>query len=488
MIYTVPCPSCGAPVGFRSAASVMAVCGYCRASLVREADAVRDIGKMAEAMEDYSPIQIGTSGVWNQRPFGVVGRLQLRYDNGGWNEWYLVFEDGGTGWLGDASGQYTLSLDQGTLPAPAFGNLRPGQAFNHAGATFIASDMRTARCTGGAGELPFVVGAGWEAKVVDLRAGNRFLTLDYSDADPPRAYLGQAVTLEQLKGQLLRSDEAILKGAGRLRGAISNLACPGCGASLTFPAGAAAQLVCPSCGSRSDATGDQAVLIEKSHEQERVSSTLALGDRGKIDGIDYTLIGRLRCQELGEPATWTEYLLYNAREGFLWLVESEEGWDKVRMLDTWPETSGDSVVLDGTRYEKLYDYGSEVIHAAGAFNWRAKVGDRTDITDWQAGDRKLSRETTDAEVAWSLAERVSPEAVHKWFAKAASAGNPSAAFASATGDKGTGLGGQAITYTLILLFFNAPIALAGGIENWIVVILAIVLLWWPTFSKKETGE
>ncbi len=129
----------------------MAVCGYCRASLVREADAVRDIGKMAEAMEDYSPIQITTIGVWNNRPFGVVGRLQLRYDDGGWNEWYLIFEDGGTGWLGDASGQYTISLDQGTLPAPAFGDLRPGQAFGHAGASFIVADLRTARCSGGAG-------------------------------------------------------------------------------------------------------------------------------------------------------------------------------------------------------------------------------------------------------------------------------------------------------------------------------------------------
>lgn len=487
MIYTVPCPSCGAPVAFKSAASVMAVCGYCRASLVREAEAVRDIGKMAEAMEDYSPIQITTSGVWKNRPFGVVGRLQLRYDDGGWNEWYLIFEDGGSGWLGDASGQYTIMLDLGTLPAPAFGNLRPGQVFSHGGDAFIASDVRTARCTGGAGELPFAVGAGWEARVVDLRAGDRFLTLDYSDADPPRAYLGEAVTLDELKCQLLRSDEAITQSAGRLRGAIANLACPGCGTPLTFPAGAATQLVCPACGSRSEASGDQAALIEKHTELEHLSTTLDLGDQGKIDGVDYLLIGRLRCKEVGDEVSyWTEYLLYNARKGFLWLVESDEGWDKVRVLDTWPETSGDSVVLDGTRYKKLYDYGSEVIHAAGAFNWRAKVGDHTDLTDFEAGERTLSRETTLDEQTWSLAEKVEPADIARWFKKE-SVGGPSPAFAAATADQGKGLGGQALIYTLILLFLNVPIALAGGLQNWIVVLLALGLLWWPVISTKESA-
>jgi hypothetical protein len=37
-----------------------------------------------------------------------------------------------------------------------------------------------------------------------------------------------------------------------------------------------------------------------------------------------------------------------------------------------------------------------------------------------------------------------------------------------------------------MLFFNAPIALAGGIENWIVVLLALGLLWWPVISSKES--
>jgi hypothetical protein len=42
----------------------------------------------------------------------VVGRIQLRYSAGIWNEWYLLFDDGATGWLGDSSGMYTITAER----------------------------------------------------------------------------------------------------------------------------------------------------------------------------------------------------------------------------------------------------------------------------------------------------------------------------------------------------------------------------------------
>jgi hypothetical protein len=109
----------------------------------------------------------------------------------------------------------------------------------------------------------------------------------------------------------------------------------------------------------------------------------------------------------------------------------------------------------------------------------------TDLTDYEADGRTLSRETTQSEQTWSLAEKIDTATVGAWFKKP-DLGGPSAAFAAATADKGKGLGGQALVFTLLMLFFNAPIALAGGIENWIVVLLALGLLWWPVISSKES--
>ena len=76
----------------------------------------------------------------------MVGRIQLRYDDGFWNEWYVLFDEGSGGWLSDASGQYVFTLAQGAPSSvPQFEQLKPGgiaQAFGMArermdGASFV---------------------------------------------------------------------------------------------------------------------------------------------------------------------------------------------------------------------------------------------------------------------------------------------------------------------------------------------------------------
>ncbi|MGL1400171.1 DUF4178 domain-containing protein, partial [Vibrio parahaemolyticus] len=48
-------------------------------------------------------MQIGTSGFIEGQAFTVVGRIQLQYDGGLWNEWALQVGDGQQEWwLSDA--------------------------------------------------------------------------------------------------------------------------------------------------------------------------------------------------------------------------------------------------------------------------------------------------------------------------------------------------------------------------------------------------
>src|SRR5277367_81410 len=124
----VACPGCGAPVEFKSAASVMAVCEFCKTTLLKDADSVRNLGKMSEILEDYSPLQIGSVGQSGGRSFSLIGRIQLRYTDGFWNEWYALFDDGSNGWLSDASGQYTMTFAKPTkAESPLFEKLMPGR-------------------------------------------------------------------------------------------------------------------------------------------------------------------------------------------------------------------------------------------------------------------------------------------------------------------------------------------------------------------------
>ena len=62
------CPSCAAPVGFASAQSLLAVCGYCRATLIRRDLDVEQVGTMAALLEDATPLQLAAEGAWRATP------------------------------------------------------------------------------------------------------------------------------------------------------------------------------------------------------------------------------------------------------------------------------------------------------------------------------------------------------------------------------------------------------------------------------------
>ncbi|WP_293937320.1 DUF4178 domain-containing protein [Iodobacter sp.] len=473
-MYTAACPSCGAPVSFRSAASVMAVCEYCQSTLLRNADEIKDIGKMSSALEDYSRIQIGTSGQYQGQGFNVVGRIQLRYDAGFWNEWYLFFDDGSAAWLADASGQYMLTKSLGAaVDAPAFADIQPEMAYLYEQRSYVFSDIRTAQCVSGAGELPFTVGKGYVAKVVDARHAARFITLDYSQG-APELFVGEAVNLADLKCQLLRSDDQITESAGRLAGKNNVLDCPSCASPLKYIAGMAMQLVCPACHTEVDCAGDKAIAIGKARQLEAFHSTLQLGDTATIENKKWLLIGLMRCSEEGEvDGDWTEYLLYHASLGFMWLVESQQGWDQIEVLNQWPEMyNAAQAMLNGKKYRKLFDYNAHVTYAAGAFNWRVHVGDKTTLTDYDLNGVRLSKERSPSEVTWSKAKRISSELVGQWFAK------PIAALAGGDASPSS-MKSLAIMFTALLTVINLPLLIFNGFGGLWLLILALVLVWLP---------
>ena len=411
----VACPGCGAPVGFKSAASVMAVCEYCKTTLLKDADSVRDLGKMSDVLEDYSPLQIGTSGVAPAGAFSLVGRIQYQYSDGYWNEWYVLFDDGRPGWLSDASGQYALTFAV-ALPdsVPPFERLAPGRQWAYSGVTYTASDVRGARCTAGQGELPFKVGTGYETRVADFRSGDRFLSLDYSDT-PTRLYAGNAVALADLKPQLLRDPLEISDSAGRFHGKVAALSCPACGAPVSCATGVTVHIVCPSCHAEVDTSGATATVLAAGAAVEAVPFTLELGAEASIDGARYQVLGRMRRAE-DDGSAWSEYLLYAAGRPFIWLVETDEEWRRADVLNRWPRwDGGGSVQLDDRTFNHSSDYRARVTFAAGSFNWRVRVGDAVRVSEFAAGSAGLAAEISAEELTWSLSTRVSLDQVRAWF-------------------------------------------------------------------------
>lgn len=424
-MQNVSCPSCGAPVVFKSHASVMAVCEYCKTTVLKDADAVRDMGRMSDVLEDYSPLQVGTSGIYSGTGFTLIGRIQLRYEGGLWNEWHALFDDGRTAWLSEASGQYTFTVEKDSGEAlPAFDELRPAQPRLLLGQSWFISDIRVADCIGGQGELPFQAGRGWQARVADLRGGKHFLTLDYSESERPKIYAGEAVELDQLKCQLLRDDDTVRDSAGKIRTPVQPLACPSCGSSVRFVPGATREIICPSCRAQVDTSARIAVVLDAGHRMAEASTTLELGAQAKIGNAAHEIIGVMKRRD-EEGALWTEYLMYHPRAGFTWLIETDEGWFRTKVLDEWPQWSGSadasSARLGAQHFSKLYDYTAEVVFAAGAFNWLVKAGDKVKVFEFKNGGNRLAAELTEHELTWSLSAPLPPDQIRAWFGKAVQA-------------------------------------------------------------------
>src|SRR5579883_2657398 len=146
-MFTLNCPACGAAVGFRLKSSIFAVCSYCKSSLVRHDMNLESIGKMGDLQDDVSPLQLGCSGTFNGKKFEIIGRLQVSYSEGVWNEWHLLFGTEQPGWLAEAQGFYAVCFPVTSVSAPARENLRPGLSLSlgNQGA-FQVEDIHKVQC------------------------------------------------------------------------------------------------------------------------------------------------------------------------------------------------------------------------------------------------------------------------------------------------------------------------------------------------------
>jgi len=200
------CPNCGAPVKFLWSSAVQTTCEFCHSILVRTDVDLKKVGEVADLPPDASPIQIGTEGILEKKSFVVVGRIIYEWEQGGWNEWHLVFNDGTSGWLSDAQLEYDVSwLAKPPQPLPA--STRKGQAFEWQGKSYSVTSVTKAHYKGVQGELPFEYWDKSDLLFADLRTTTGdFGTIDYSE-HPPLLFLGRAVEFGDLHLKNLREFE-----------------------------------------------------------------------------------------------------------------------------------------------------------------------------------------------------------------------------------------------------------------------------------------
>ncbi|MFT3778640.1 MAG: DUF4178 domain-containing protein [Ottowia sp.] len=413
--YRAPCPSCGAPVEFRSAQSTHAVCAYCRSAVVREGDALKRIGRMAELFDDFSPLQLMAAGRWQGRAFTLVGRLQYQYAEGRWTEWCAQFDDGSAGWLAEDNGAYVFALPQpaeGELPRPK--SFKPGAAATLLGERWSVASYQSVRLVSAQGELAHLPAPGASFPIVELRNGaGEVLSIDYGN-QPPTLSRGRAVLLADLALTGLR-DASAREDQGR------QFACPNCGAPVAPQLAQSKSITCPQCSALIDLSQGVGGELRAAEQAERVRPLIPLGSTGQLDGASWQVVGfqhRLgQAPDDDEHFGWQEYLLYNAQRGFCFLVDAEDGWSLVRPLSGAPEVTpgGSRASHGGVVYTRQWQYRAETSYVLGEFYWQVRRGQVTQNSDYASGDQLLSSEQGGGEIIWSAGRKIAARQVADAF-------------------------------------------------------------------------
>jgi ribosomal protein S27E len=426
--YRAPCPGCGAPVNFLSAQSTHAVCGYCQSTVVRNGDTLARIGKMAELFDDHSPLQLQTSGVWTagpvKKPFTLVGRLQYKYGEGTWTEWHAVLMDGTSAYLSEDNGAYVFSTPlEAPASHPAASAFKVGGSVAISGKPYSVASNQTVALLSAQGELPRLPQLGKPFAMVELRSQGttgvglvegEVLSIDYS-SQPPTLSVGTAVLLEDLQLTGLR-EESAKDEKGR------QFACPNCGAQVAIALASSKSITCASCSSIVDVSGGIGGELKHALQDEPVAPLIPLGTTGQLQGVQWQVVGfqhRMGTdpQDADEQFGWDEYLLYNRKRGFTFLVDATDGWSVVKPTTGAPvmAAGGTSANYLGQRYQLKEHYKAETNYVAGEFYWQVKRGQTTENRDFANGKNMLSMERSPDELTWSVGSQIDSEAVAKAF-------------------------------------------------------------------------
>ncbi|MFA5507890.1 MAG: DUF4178 domain-containing protein [Vulcanimicrobiota bacterium] len=411
------CPGCGAPITFRTERAFYSVCSSCGQMLIKREIGLELLGEVAECQPDGSLLQVGTRGQDLDRLFTVTGRTQLRYGDGFWNEWFLAYDDGSTGWLGEALGQYFISSQRtrGKVPSALSSPPSLGAVIKLDRKHYTALDRKSVTVSSYEGELPALARTDRPYLTVDLRSPEGFgLSVDYQTG-APEIFCGRWTDFSDLSFSNLKAevDPEIPVASSEVR----SVSCTGCGAPFELVTGAVSRTyVCQYCGTSMDSSHPELVQLGKAVDKAQEladSATLKLGMQVRLPEGVFRLIGFCESSTRveGEKYFWKEYLLYHRSQGYRWLSQTESHFTLYRQLHEVPltlrrrpqgEASNDTLRYQGMRFRHFQTSRVVTERVVGEFYWRLSRGATSTSWDYISPPYLLSASVADSDMTWSL--------------------------------------------------------------------------------------
>lgn len=414
------CPSCGADIEFRYDDSLVRICEYCRAAVLRTDRGVDSLGKVADLVPMASPLRLFADGQLGSQSFILVGMAQLRHQAGGMTqEWYARFSDS-WGWLAEAQGRFYMTFEVEGATLPAREDLAPGSTVElptmlGATRTFTVGEIGYATYLGVNGELPYRLVPDSSYAFADLSDGEgNFATIDFGDEedDTPKLYVGKQVTLADLHitgGEIGPSRDE--------KGTSQRIACPSCNAPVDIRVpDQSLRATCAYCNTLLDVNAGSLTVLGKL--ARKPTPRIPLGSKGTFAEGEMTVIGMVErsAQIEGDWYSFEEYLLYAPVVGFRWLVLSDGHWSYVQPIATGAvEALGDEVRYEGVKLKLFQTAPLRVDTVLGEFYWKVQANEFVNGEDYVAPPAMISRETSQDEETWSLSTYVKHADVLKAF-------------------------------------------------------------------------
>lgn len=399
------CPSCGARIEFRAAAGVMVVCAHCSTAVVRRDVDVEKLGKVAEVAPIESAVSLGASGRWHGRRWSVIGQIQLDHGKGPWNEWCILFEDGETGWLAEAQGEFLVTFHRPDIESPLDKPMAPGNKVALGDEVYVVAEEGTARITAARGELSREIVAGTDYRYFDLRGrGGRFATVAvYRDGSV------EVFTGESSARSAIGADESTVQRPEARRADAGRLACPNCASPLDLrdPANSM-RVVCSSCGSMMDPRERTLRVYQKAKRLES-RPVLPLGARFRLRGLEFEVLAFLvrSVRSEGVRYPWDEYLLRRKDGAYQWLVCADGHWTLTETIELGDVHQAPGIARWRGETFRHFQGGTAVVdHVQGEVYWEVAIGEEVRTNDFVAPPRMLSFEKSESEIVVSVGHYV----------------------------------------------------------------------------------
>ena len=198
-ITSVRCKTCGGEVNIESRFAKTIVCRYCNTVYLLENDAISEVG-VTKPFEPVSILRVGATGLLDNKPLQVLGRIRLQDDEDLWDEWY-VFIDNRPFWIEESSDSILLlSSTSLTKPIGHYSEIQVGQVIDIDNIQVFVTEKGQAKVIGLEGEFTGRVKPNDDYKFVQGNAENEIYMVEY--------YTNEIKTF---KGRILNLDKISIK-------------------------------------------------------------------------------------------------------------------------------------------------------------------------------------------------------------------------------------------------------------------------------------